>query len=100
MPPLPLHVFAFEMCIKIVLLPYQEREPGTTPWALGLLDQILQGLSRGNVGLILLQPDAVVGPRLLAFVSDILHENEMSFEYIEHVQGITLMSFTFPSFVD
>lgn len=73
------------MCIKIEFLPYQEREPGSAPWALGLLDQILQGLSRGNVGLILLQPDAVVGSRLLAFVSDVLHENEMSFEYNEHM---------------
>lgn len=85
MPLLSLHILAFEMCTKTVLLPYQEREPGSAPRALGLLDQILQGLSGGNVGLVLLQPDAVVGPRLLALVSDVLHENKMSFEYNEHM---------------
>lgn len=65
-------LFAFETDIQIILLPYQEREPGATAWALRLLNQILQGLSRGNVSLILLQPNAVARPRLLPFVPAIL----------------------------
>lgn len=51
-----------------MLLPYQEREPGAAARALGLLNQILQGLSRGNIGLILLQSNAVAGPGLLPLI--------------------------------
>lgn len=69
----------------MILFPYQEREPGAAPWALGLLDQILEGLSRGNEGLILLQPNAVAGPRLLAFVPAILHQSQINVEENEHV---------------